>query len=378
MHILIVPSWYPTTERPINGIFFREQAIALSKAGHKVGVIFPERKSIKELRFERKYWTRKIEAVDDQGVVTFRSYGWYWFPRVPYANAELFVRDGLRLYSRYAKDFGHPDIIHAHSMLYGGVLAATIRDRFGIPFGVTEHSSAFVRNLIRPWQLSYLRYIYNYAARVITVSPQLGNLLREKYGCPEELLCYVPNMVNVQEFCPSNESWRDAEPFIFLNIAILSENKGHRHLLKAFAKAFDDDDHVELWIGGDGEERCYLEELADQLGIAPKIRFLGMLARKEVAEAMKRCHAFVLSSLHETFGVVLIEAMACGKPVIATRCGGPENIVNPRVGILAEAGNVDEIAEAMKKMRHNYAQYDPVEIRKLCIDRYGQDRVKFQ
>lgn len=376
MHVLIVPSWYPTSERPVSGIFFREQAIALAKAGHKVGVVFPERKSIKRLRLERKYWRREIDTVDDHGVITFRSYGWYWFPRIPYANAELFIRDGLRLYFKYVNKCGSPDIIHAHSILYGGVVAARIRERHGIPFVVTEHSTAFLRNLIRPWQRNYLKEVFERAAKVITVSPQLGELLCERYGCPRGLLCHVPNVVNTNQFDIGEQMVSDfGERFIFLNVALMTKGKGQTCLLEGFAQAFKDDAQVELWIAGDGEERERLQELSRRLGISSQVKFLGMLTRDEVRDVMQRCHVFVLSSLHETFGVVLIEAMACGKPVIATRCGGPESIVDETNGILVEPGNSQQLSDAMLRMREIYTTFDPEKIRASCVARYSKAAV---
>jgi glycosyltransferase involved in cell wall biosynthesis len=76
--------------------------------------------------------------------------------------------------------------------------------------------------------------------------------------------------------------------------------------------------------------------------------------------------------LFETFGVVLIEALVCGKPIIATACGGPEDIVTPNNGILVEKNSVDALGTAMKKMYNTIDQYNPLELRAHCISKFGE------
>ena len=100
------------------------------------------------------------------------------------------------------------------------------------------------------------------------------------------------------------------------------EKKGQADLLRAFAERFAGDPSVRLGIGGDGPERGRLHELAGSLAIAEQVDWLGALDRDGVRQAMCEADAFVLPSRLETFGVVVIEALACGLPVVATRSGG--------------------------------------------------------
>jgi glycosyltransferase involved in cell wall biosynthesis len=76
--------------------------------------------------------------------------------------------------------------------------------------------------------------------------------------------------------------------------------------------------------------------------------------------------------LGETFGVVLLEAMLCGKPVIATRCGGPEDLVTPETGVLVDVANSAALANAMNDLLENQNKFNPQEVRKSAIERYGQ------
>lgn len=373
MHILIIPSWYPTKRNPISGVFFREQAHALRKAGHRIGVVYPERRSIKEFRF--KVIRRKFSKEDDNGIVTVRTHGWSWFPKIPHGNARLLINDGLDLFELYIKQYGKPDIIHAHSMLYGGAISAVIHHKYSVPFVVTEHFSAYARGRIKAWQKDYLYDVYKNASKLITVSPELGFLLNERYGCPNALLEFVPNIVDTDVFNISNKPILKTPQFVFLNVSALTYNKGHHILLNSFAKKFMNNSEVGLWIGGAGEERRNLEQQAAGLGISQNVKFLGPLSRNQVRDAMQCCDIFVLPSLYETFGVVAIEAMACGKPVIATRCGGPECIVNDINGMLVSPNDIEGLAQAMDEMMKKLGQYDSELIRKDCILRFSEGTV---
>ena len=124
-------------------------------------------------------------------------------------------------------------------------------------------------------------------------------------------------------------------------------------------------------IGGEGPEKLSLKRLVKILGVEDQVSFLGKLSRVQVVEVISSSDSFVLPSHYETFGVVLIEALALGKPVIATRCGGPESIVLNSDGFLVERNNKEVLANAMKKMIDHISDYDPQEIRKSCLSRFG-------
>ena len=90
---------------------------------------------------------------------------------------------------------------------------------------------------------------------------------------------------------------------------------------------------------------------------------------------MAAANVFVLPSHHETFGVVVIEALALGKPVIATRCGGPESIIESGDGLLVPTNNIEALAQAMAEISSHMDQYDPVDIRERCRIRFGEEAI---
>ena len=132
MHVLLLPSWYPETPSSLDGIFFRQQAHALQRAGLRVGVVAPLFRSPRRLReiFSGRYGT---ECFSDGPIPTYTRHSVYFFPRIPYLDRERWVAAGMRLFERYLAEQGRPDILHAHAVNHGGILAHRISRRHGLP-----------------------------------------------------------------------------------------------------------------------------------------------------------------------------------------------------------------------------------------------------
>jgi glycosyltransferase involved in cell wall biosynthesis len=162
--------------------------------------------------------------------------------------------------------------------------------------------------------------------------------------------------------------------FVFLNIAALEDIKNHFLLLDSFKLLTDKLQDIELRIGGKGVLETKLKVYTKNLGLN-NVKFLGSLDRNQVQNEYINSHAFVLSSDVETFGVVVIEALAIGRPVISTKCGGPEFIVNSDNGILIEPNNAQELADAMETMIESYSNYNLMEISTNCIANYGPKKI---
>jgi len=374
MHILIIPSeQYVPPEAPLLGIFQQDQAKALARNFHKIGIVAPSPRSLRLFGKRLFGWKYGIESYEDEGIRVFSHHSWCWLPRTTHACRQ-FINNGLDLFELYAKEQGLPDVIHAHNVLFAGLLAQKISQQHGIPYLITEHSSAFARNLAPRWAYNQIRQAYSQARQLVAVSPCLSKLLAHMYSLPLERFTWVPNVLDRQFASPELLVQQiPQKPFVFLNVASLDENKGHRYLLKAFQASFRGNDQVVLRIAGDGALRQSLEKLCVDLDIDSQVTFLGRIPRNDILKEMTACHAFVLSSLYETFGVVLLEALACGKPLVATACGGPECIVNNNNGLLVPPGDAIALSEGMKKLVEKYTLFDSVTIRKECLDNFGED-----
>jgi len=364
LHVLFLPSSYPTRQSPIKGIFVQQQANALRKSGVEVGVIYPYFRSLHELNISALSDNHfQISFEQEKDIPTYCFCGW----NIPRLRLEPFLweRQAKRLFQSYICEFGTPDIIHAHNTLWGGYSAMTIAEQTGIPFIITEHNSSFARGLIRSWQKPCVRRVFSKADSLLTVSNKLAEQM-QTYARDRKIEV-VPNVVDTEYFTPPPLQ-RDGRPFRILTVALLTPVKGIDILLKAFAQAFDRRENVLLEIGGDGTQRKELEDLTAKLQIENQVRFLGMLSREQVREAMWMSNIFVLPSYVETFGVVLIEAMATGLPVIATRCGGPEDIVEPETGWLIKPGDIEELAAALK---YTYMNYHEIKRQQSYIRNYA-------
>jgi glycosyltransferase involved in cell wall biosynthesis len=115
--------------------------------------------------------------------------------------------------------------------------------------------------------------------------------------------------------------------------------------------------------------------LAHALGIAPQVDFLGRISRDRVREEMYSADAFVLSSRSETFGVVLIEALSQGLPVVSTACGGPLDVVGEDDGILVPVDDVNALADGLRCMREMAGAFDRTRLIQRCQARYSASAV---
>jgi glycosyltransferase involved in cell wall biosynthesis len=372
MHVLVLPSWYPTTEAPRTGIYFVEQIQCLQDAGLRMGVVYPEQQSLRRCSgatLRQKHW--QTEWTNAYGIPTLRHYGWnVWWKFPP--GQRLRVRRAVRLGRRYVERHGVPDLLHAHSARWAGAAAARLGDELDVPYVLTEHFSGFQRQSIFPWRRPVVRRGFRHATSIATVSTSLKETLIDRGFVSPSDATVIPNFVRGSFFSPPPNARRPS-PFQFITVAHLHPKKNISGLLEAFTEAFSAQDDVLLTIVGDGPKRSALEHQARGFGLNNRVSFRGALDRSTLRSALWEADAFVLPSRHETFGVVLIEAMATGLPVVATRCGGPEDIVTPATGLLVPPDDPKALAEALRTMRRTHDTYDADAVRASALDRFGPE-----
>lgn len=373
MHILILPSWYPAHPGDPFGSFFREQALAIQGAGCKVGVLAPRLVSlVSPLSSIRASFSVQFDL--DEGIPTYRKASVNWTPRFWRAIARRISSSGWQLYQEYCEKYGRPDIIHVHSTIMSGVAARIILERDGVPFVVSEHASAYARGQVPPVGKEIVRCVAEKASQKFAVSTHFCRLLEKSLDLSPNSYSCMPNMVD-RAFLDEPLNYRAGRQKRFLHVSMLDRNKNVSLILKAFHDAFAGDMNFSLTIGGVGPELPSLIALTKELKIEPQVSFLGRLNREEVRKEMAQADAFLLSSDYETFGVVLVEAMAMGLPVVATRCGGPEDIVREQTGLLAPIGDVCAYAAAMKEVVLGRSHWNAQTMRSICIAEYGPDAI---
>lgn len=388
MKLFVLPSWYPSAANPVAGTFVREQVRALEPGrggldvvvgtwGHHDGALSlrDAGASWRALRWRlraRASWRRC--AVGDGGWTEVLTPRLSWTLGWAQGGAQGLLQASRRNLDQAIQRLGRIDLIHAHVGFPAGWIASVLCSERGIPYVLTEHMAPFpVRQLLRGGRpRSELRQAFERARAVVAVSPALAAAIRH-HGLP--CTDVIPNAVDTGRFEASVRSRPASSPFVMLSIGALTRRKGMDLLLEALARWNPPAGEVCLHIAGHGPESAALEAQAARLGLGERVRFLGPLRPDEVPVEMSRCHAFALASRQETFGVVLAEALAAGRPVLATRCGGPESVVGPNDGLLVEAEDIDALAWGMRALREQALAADAEAISLRAVSRFGSPAV---
>jgi teichuronic acid biosynthesis glycosyltransferase TuaC len=281
-----------------------------------------------------------------------------------------------RLIDRLRRDFAF-DLIHAHFTYPDGVVATQLGRRYGVPVIITEHI---------PWDIwdQYPRVRQRAAQAVqqcsfhVSVSESVRKSV-EKYVGKRENLVVIPNAVDGSVFNFSPGRRRVENRILF--VGAVRPIKGVDVLLKAMRLLADKGRDANLVVVGEAFYEAYrreegrLRQMVKDLQLEERVQFIGKKAPAELSDYIQESSVLVLPSRAESFGMVLVEALACGTPVVATRCGGPEDIVSEKVGVLAPPEDPHALARAIEHVLDRRADYDPAELRTHALENFGLESV---
>jgi glycosyltransferase involved in cell wall biosynthesis len=385
MNIFYIPSWYPSKYNAYSGIFFKEQAVALAKfqdcnivvslwgqnnfnlpLKNPFQTILNIKNGLSEKKQIHKIFNNLHEIYNPKILWTDKLNG--RTPRIFDANHEN--------YEKALEIFKDIDIIHTHVSYPGGYAAMMLSKIYNKPYIVTEHMGPFPFNdLLKKGKLSdKVRLPLINASRTIAVSNSLADRITY-FGIKRPTI--IPNLID-DSFFKIDNSLRENKKFIFFTLCSMYPQKGIIDLLNAIKKVGNIKKEVSFRIGGDGEKLKEYQEYSRKLNLEKNVEWLGRLSKEESLKEYQNCSAFILTSHHETFGVVLAEAIACGKPIISTKCGGPEDIVNENNGLLVKKNDIDQISKAIILMMKTINKYDPVNIRNDFLKRFSRKVVTDQ
>jgi glycosyltransferase involved in cell wall biosynthesis len=269
----------------------------------------------------------------------------------------------------YTSHNGPIDIIHAHNVFYSGVAAHMWRLKTNTPYIVTEHSSLHLTNEPNDQYFLEKKAAYANANNVFAVSNYLRNSLIEK-GLMNDSCLVFPNFLS-SLFTNKITITKQNTRFTLVCVARLVPSKAIDILISAFQLVVSNNSNVYLKIIGDGGEMDNLKKFAKDLNLSDSICFMGELSREQVKNELENSNLFILSSLYETFGVSIIEAFSCGLPVISTRCGGPEELINDTNGILVDIKNSTQLAVEINRVVNGEAKFDRGVIQKQALEKYS-------
>jgi glycosyltransferase involved in cell wall biosynthesis len=357
MNILLLTHSYPNRSDALKGIFIREQAQLLSSFFDVTVVLF--RVDYSHFKFFPEYSFSKVATgkLTEYEVTIHKS--------LPGITQIIYILTTYRFIVKEILNKNRPDLIHSHLSYPAGFLGTIIQKRKGIPNILTEHTK--IRAYTRSWfHKQCLNYTYRNTCSIVSVSNTLKTEINQVFN---RHISVIYNYVDVDKF--KIPGTKDGDK---INIGFIGRlgnyNKGLDLLLAAVSQLGRKD--FLLHIGGSGSLIPHFKENAKELGIETNCKFYGEIPRDKIPEFYSCLDMFVLASRYETFGIVIIEAMASGIPVIATKCGGPQEIVTPSTGILVENENIGELTAAITYISENRSLYKAEVIRRYVKDNFGK------
>ena len=358
MRVLVLSHLFPDPTDPTLGIYVLGQMRALRNLGTELSAIAPRPwvppffRSLP--RFRRSTSVHRRLRYDGFAVEYpqlflpggrfFYLYGWLYYMQCRH----LLRRELLK---------GRIDLIHAHTIMPDGFAAVLLGAEFKLPVVCTLHGSDLNLmphlNRLNRWAT---KWALQRVDHLIAVSDDMRQKIYALSGRSDVKVIYNGADPDIFTFRPKMEARQalglPAAQKIVLFVGRLVAVKALEALLAAVALPSAGD--IVLYLVGEGECRASLEALAGSLGVLQRCHFIGRRTHEEVAQWLSAADCLVLPSKSEGMPTILIEAMLCRTPIVATRVGGvPEIVRDGETGLLVPYGNVSAMADAIEKVLHN-------------------------
>jgi glycosyltransferase involved in cell wall biosynthesis len=354
LNILSITTLYPNVEDPTFGVFVENRLRKLKeRAGVQLKVVAP----VPWFPFSGRTFGRygrfaRVPLRERRHGIEISHPRYVQIPKIgTHLSPFLLYLSLLRHLRAEGPAAGDIDVIDAHVYYPDGVAATLLARSLRKPLTVTARGTDL--NLY-PKRYPLVGHMIARAAREVDASITVCAALKEALvglGAAPKSVHVMRNGVDLELFCPvdreaARRRWQVTRPTL-LSIGHLIERKGHHLVIQALADLQD----VDLMIAGDGPERGRLERLRDRLGLGNRVRFLGVVAHHDLKSLYSAADALVLASSREGWPNVLLESLASGTPVIATRnWGTPEIVTAPEAGLLIDERAPDAIADAARRL----------------------------
>ena len=334
-------TYHPTVSGVVQSIHTFRQA--LSKLGHNIFIFAQE---------ARKY--------EDTEPFIFR------YPAFELPMQQKYpVTIPISPYIDWALPILKPQVIHSHHPVLLGRAAAVKADELGVPLVFTHHTryklyshyvpldSKMVENVIDTYLDDYMSKCHH----IIVPSESIKKILTAEYGITRQITA-VPTGLKLEQYAGiDRQAARQArgwgDDIVLISVGRLAKEKNWDTLLKAVAQVMKKYRRARLILIGDGDERSNLEKLTRTLGIADRVEFTGSISHPEVIAHLKAADLFCFASITETQGLVTMEAMAAGLPVVAVDAPGTSDVVEHEHDGLLTENDSNALAQAIEKMLNN-------------------------
>lgn len=258
-------------------------------------------------------------------------------------------------------------LIHVHNSTLYGNIANALSIRYNIPYIITEHTGPFSKISTNRVNRYYAARAWKKCSRLLLVSEDLKKQVIES-GMKSPPITITGNPVDTELFSLK----KNIQPCNTITFASrLEDYKGGMHSLKAFSKVTSNNPGWKLCIMGDGPQLESLISFSKGTNLNEKVIFTGQFNKQMMKEQFHKSSFFVFPSQHETFGLVLAEAMSCGLPVITGNRTALPEVAGNNAGILVNPESIDDLAAAMEKMIISHAKYNAEKIRESIVSRFS-------
>jgi len=386
--ILVIPSWYPSEEKPYAGIFFKIQAKifennpvfdlkVLPYSVRNVG----KRELVK--RFLRADFTAitktKEIAIDlDKFEIYLNTENFSYLTK---KNGDLSIIKNLYLNAILKMiQFGwKPDLVHAHDIHWGGVIAKYLYDNLGLQYIITQHSPIFF-NYIDDFMRHEFSMAFKSARQVLAVSRNDARLL-DAAGLNSNIQ-NVGNLIDENLFFLKVNRGQE-DKFVIFTVGSLSYRKDYPIFIKAINHLVNDlnQKDIEVIINHiasfeDNFSLSELLELIKQYSLESYCTIVKGCALEQMPAYYHKASVYVQTSIYETFGVAVVEALMCGTPVVATDNGGIQDIYDNKNMILKKNHDYIGVAEAIYAIKQKDVKFESNDLRNSVINKFGMDAFK--
>lgn len=372
MKILVIPTWHPTKEKPLFCTWILAHIEALKSVGHDVYVLHID---VEPTNNQENLGKKDFIEESSSNHLFSKLYiknSKFYRTRFFYKKAlNSYTTRLFEMYEKMKESWGEPDVIHAHVSLYAGYGSSLLGKKHHIPVVVTEHYSGFESDAKYFWRVgAFAKEMSKKIQGFYAVSKAFANRIENTKLV--EVTGVLPNPVDTDIFYLRDEK-KESDTFEIVTAGSATNIKGIDILLDSL-NLLDDNINWHLTLFGNynniDKYKHHFKKDFDK-----KITIVGKVPQEELAKAYSKSNLYIVSSRSETANVSMLEAMACGLPVITTICGGPESLINDKVGITIPSENPKALAEAIKKVYNSKENYKKEDLINFIIDNYSKEAV---
>ena len=366
MKIWVIGRNYPCKNNNMSGSFELEQAKMLAKYGNEVCYLACN------LHYKRKGIPRGFHKMEEDNV-TIYTFSKIWFPeRLRFVFSNSYYKNWKYILNRVESLEGLPEIIHVHypTMLTSDKAVFEYKDR-GVKVFATEHWTKVQKEELNKNEQNQLANYVKKSNAIICVGEPLKKAVQRIAGQKDDIFV-IPNVVT-KEFCLHDNN--ESNCFTFVVTGRMVKHKQFDKILLAYSNLVKLTAATRLVLVGDGPERNKLEQLSEKLHLADRVKFTGSLSRKETAKQVSQSDCLICYSNFETFGVPVIEAWACGKPVIASNRLGFLEYWTDSLGVIVDVSDTKALEHAMEKMILSCSKYDRNYISHYAQENFGENAI---